>query len=173
MIVVAAKARDCILLEPDLHTLFDVFLDYYRKHIADRSRPYPHVPETLDDLLTEGATLAVCTNKIESHAKELLEALDLSRRFTAVTGRDTLGSWKPDARAFTGTVAMAGGSPASAIMVGDSETDINTAKAAGVPVIAVDFGYSVIPVETFEPDIVISDYRELRKALGRASQINT
>lgn len=169
MIEAAAKSRDCILLEPDLHKLFHVFIAYYSDHIADRSRPYPNVVTTLDALRGEGATLAVCTNKIEVHAEKLLDALDLSSRFAAVTGRDTFDVCKPDAGHFTRTVALAGGESDKAIMIGDSETDIKTAKAAGVPVIAVDFGYSVIPVETFNPDIVISNYSELRDALGRAT----
>lgn len=169
MIDGATRAHGCVLAEPELHRLFSVFLAYYGDHIADRSRPYPHLVDTLGHLAEEGAALAVCTNKVAIHANKLLKSLDLDKHFAAITGRDSLIACKPDPRHFTGTVALAGGDPRSAIMVGDSETDIRTAKAAGVPVVAVDFGYSVVPVETFSPDVVISDYQQLRRALDRAT----
>ncbi len=81
----------------------------------------------------------------------LLDALDMSRYFSALTGRDSLGASKPDPRHLTGTIALAKGDPSRAIMIGDSETDIATAKAASVPVVAVDFGYSLEPVRASRP----------------------
>lgn len=170
MIDGAVKAHGRKLSERELHDLFEVFLAYYSAHIADYSVPYPHVVSSLDDLKAAGATLAVCTNKIEKHAHAVLKAMKLDRYFSAVTGRDSLDAYKPDPRHLTGTIARAGGSPAASIMIGDSETDIKTAKAAHVPVVAVSFGYSVDPVASFGPDAIIDDYRQLRAALDRFTQ---
>ena len=126
-------------------------------------------------LSREGAKLAICTNKIEAHARALLAALGLDRFFPTITGRDTLGAYKPDPKHLTETIRLAGGLTDRAIMVGDSETDIKTAKAAKVPVIAVSFGYSTDPMASYGPDAIIDDFRELPRALAtlEASRVNT
>jgi phosphoglycolate phosphatase len=167
MIDGAVKSHGRKLSERELHDLFEVFIVYYAAHLADRSVPYPHIVAALDDLKAEGATLAVCTNKMEAQARAVLEALKLDHYFAALTGRDSLGVYKPDPQHLIGTIALAGGEPSRSIMIGDSETDIRTAKAAQVPVVAVSFGYSVDPVLSFGPDIVIDDYQHLRAALGK------
>lgn len=167
MIDGAIRSHGRTLSERELHDLFEVFIAYYTAHIADRSVPYPHVVKTLDALRNAGATLAVCTNKIEIQAKAVLSALKLDDYFSALTGRDSLGAYKPDPKHLTGTIARAGGRPEAAIMVGDSETDIRTAKAAKIPIVAVSFGYSVDPVASYGPDAIIDDYRNLPAALGK------
>ncbi|HVZ05198.1 HAD family hydrolase [Hyphomicrobium sp.] len=167
MIDGAIKAHGRTLSERELHDLFEVFIAYYTAHIADHSVPYPNVLETLDTLRNEGATLAVCTNKIEMQARAVLSALKLDGYFSALTGRDSLGAYKPDPKHLTGTIARAGGRNDAAIMIGDSETDIRTAKAAGIPIVAVSFGYSIDPVASFGPDAIIDDYRDLRPALKK------
>jgi len=169
MIDGAIKSHGRTLSERELHDLFEVFIAYYTAHIADRSLPYPHVVKTLEDLRSAGATLAVCTNKIEIQAKAVLSALKLDGYFSALTGRDTLGAYKPDPKHLTGTIARAGGRPEAAIMVGDSETDILTAKAAKIPIIAVSFGYSVDPVVSYGPDAIIDDYRNLPATIGKVA----
>jgi phosphoglycolate phosphatase len=99
----------------------------------------------------------------------LLEQLDLAERFAFVCGQDTFGIQKPDPEVLRRTVAAAGGSLAAAIMIGDSITDIHTARGAGVPVIAVDFGYSDRPVAELDPDRVISHFNQLRSAIAAIS----
>jgi phosphoglycolate phosphatase len=175
MIDGAIKAHGRTLPERELHDLFEVFIAYYTAHIADRSVPYPNVVATLEALRRDGAILAVCTNKIEIQARQVLEALKLDGYFSALTGRDSLGSYKPDPRHLTGTIARAGGRPEKSVMVGDSETDIRTAKAAQVPVIAVSFGYSVDPVASFGPDAIVDDYRDLNAAIRKfaGTRVNT
>lgn len=167
MIDGAVKAHGRKLSERELHDLFEVFIVYYSAHLADYSVPYPHLIAALDGLKAEGATLAVCTNKMEAQALGVLRALKLDGYFSALTGRDSLGHYKPDPRHLTGTIALAGGRVDKSIMVGDSETDIKTAKAAHVPVVAVSFGYSVDPVASFGPNAIIDDYRDLRSAIGK------
>jgi phosphoglycolate phosphatase len=92
--------------------------------------------------------------------------LELAQRFAAICGQDTFGVQKPDPEVFRRTVLRAGGDPADALMVGDSATDIRTARAAKVPVVAVDFGYTDVPIETFEPDRLISSFAQLPGVIG-------
>ena len=165
MVQQAAAAQGRALGERELHELFDVFIAHYTVNISAHSKPYDGVIAALKDFKDRGATLAVCTNKIEAHARTLLHELGMTRYFAAITGRDSLPLCKPDPGHLTGTIALAGGSPLRAIMVGDTDTDIRTAKAAHIPVVAVDFGYSVEPVSAFAPDAVISHYRDLPAAM--------
>jgi phosphoglycolate phosphatase len=150
----------------EIDALYEEYLEYYERHIADESRPFPNVVNTLVRFADAGWTLAVCTNKLEHMSRILLDRLGMTKHFTAICGFDTLPAPKPDARAFIETVRRAGGDMANAIMVGDSETDIATAKAAGVPVVAVTFGYTTIPVEQLGPDRIIDDYSELWDAVA-------
>lgn len=167
MIDGAAKVHGRKLSKRELHDLFEVFIVHYTSNIAARSAPYPGAIEVLETLKNEGASLAVCTNKIEVHARALLNALCIEHYFSAVTGRDSLGAYKPDPKHLTGTIALAGGAAQSAIMVGDSETDIRTAKAAQVPIVAVSFGYSTDPVQSYGPDAVVHDFLSLPQALRK------
>lgn len=137
------------------------FLEYYQANIAVESQPFPGVVEALDRLASAGAVLAVCTNKFENLSLELLGALKLTDRFAVIVGPDTLGVRKPDPAHILGTIERAGGDTARAVMVGDSRADIDAAKAARVPVIAVDFGYTDVPVNELSPDHVISHYDAL------------
>src|SRR5690606_15727241 len=115
-----------------------------------------------------GYTLAVCTNKFESLAIRLLQAMGEDGRFAAICGADTFAFRKPDPRHLTETIKLAGGNQHRAIMVGDSRTDIDTAKAAGIPVVAVDFGYTDLPVHHYEPSRVISHYNEFTLQMADA-----
>ena len=122
------------------------FIEHYAAHIADSSRPFPGVEAALDTLAERGYRLAVCTNKLEWLSVRLLDALGLSKRFAAICGADTFGISKPDPEILHRTIARAGAAGGAAVMVGDSLTDIATARAAEIPVIAVDFGYTDTPV---------------------------
>jgi phosphoglycolate phosphatase len=166
MIDKAAAAHGRILKQQELYGLFEVFIQHYTANIAVNSKPYDGVMVALKEFAGDGAKLAVCTNKIEAHAIALLDALGMSHHFQAVTGRDTFDVFKPDPGHLTRTIARAGGTANRSVMIGDSETDIRTAQAAGIPVIAVDFGYSIEPVKTFEPSAIISHYDELRASLA-------
>ena len=94
----------------------------------------------------------------------LLGALGVADRFQFVCGQDTFGAAKPDPRPLVETIRKLGGAVGRAIMVGDSVTDILTARAAGTPVIAVDFGYTDVPVSELRPDRVISHFDGLLEA---------
>lgn len=146
--------------------LYEDYLVYYADHIADLSRPFPGMEDALDALAAQGWRLAVCTNKLEWLSVRLLDALKLRDRFAAVVGQDTFGIAKPNPEVLLRTIAAAGGDPSQAIMIGDSITDIATAKAAGIPVIAVDFGYTDVPVTQLGPDRVISHFDGLAEAVA-------
>jgi phosphoglycolate phosphatase len=160
------------LAPEQLQRLFGDFLDHYNAHIADHSRLYPGVTAALDRAARDGDRLAVCTNKLERSAHLLLRALGIAERFQFVCGQDTFGVGKPDPQPVVETVAAVGGDLARAIMVGDSRSDVDAARAAGVPSIAVDFGYSDVPVAALRPDRVISHFDELAAAVAaiRADQ---
>jgi phosphoglycolate phosphatase len=148
-------------VEPD----YIRFVDYYSQNIAEGSAPFPGLIRLLDRLKAEGFGLGVCTNKLEGLSVQLLDALDLSHYFGAVVGPDTLGIAKPDPRPFREAVSRLGLIAPRALMVGDSETDILTARNAGVPVIAVPFGYTPKPVQDFGPDRMINHFDEAYEAI--------
>jgi len=161
------KANGRVLPAAEVDRMARDFIAYYADHIADHSQPFDGVEAALDQLAASGCHLAICTNKLEWLSVRLLDALKLTTRFRAICGPDTFGVSKPDPRILQGTIERAGGDPAHAIMIGDSITDIATARAAGVSVIAVDFGYSEVPVETFKPDRVVSAFAELPQAISQ------
>lgn len=167
MIERAYAAQRKPLVGAEHERMHDIFLEHYTLNIPGRSQPYPGVVAAMDRLAAAGYTLAVCTNKYESLARNLIGGLGLTDRFAAITGPETFGIRKPDPRHLTETIALAGGDVARAVMVGDSVTDIDTAKAAGIPVVAVDFGYTDRPVSEFEPSAIISHYDELTLDLAR------
>jgi phosphoglycolate phosphatase len=119
----------------------------------------------MDDLTARGVALAVCTNKTKRMTDLLIDALGWSDRFAAVVAADTLTVRKPDPAPLLEAIARAGGGKAA--FVGDSITDAETAKAAGIPFVAVGFGYCDRPVEALGADAVIDSYAQLVPALTR------
>ncbi len=144
---------------------FPIFLDYYEAHIADGTRPFRGVGAALDALAARGAALAVCTNKLEGLAHQLIDALGWRDRFAAVVGGDTLPVRKPDPAPLRAAIDRAGGGPAA--FVGDSTTDTLTATAAGVPCIAVSFGFFDRPPAELGADLLIDHFDALLPALER------
>jgi len=160
------------LTKERLDAQFAEFLKFYNAHIADKSTLFPGVESCLDRCRAEGWTLAVCTNKLEYSSNLLLGKLGVRDRFAFVCGQDTFGVAKPDPKPLVETVRRVGGEISSSLMIGDSITDIRTARAAGMPVIAVDFGYTDTPVAELGPDRVISHFGDLfeavREMVGRS-----
>jgi phosphoglycolate phosphatase len=148
-----------------LDQLYGEFVAHYADRLADRSRPFPGVELALDALAAHGHRFAVCTNKLEWLSQRLLDALGLTAYFAAICGQDTFGVQKPDPEMLRRTIARAGGRPERAVMVGDSATDIKTARAARVPVVGVDFGYTEIPLAQLKPDRLIGSFAELPTAV--------
>ncbi|HEY5046586.1 MAG TPA: HAD-IA family hydrolase [Rhizomicrobium sp.] len=148
-----------------LAALTDAFIAHYGDHLADESRPFPRVEATLGALAEAGARMGVLTNKPQELAAPLLATLDLTRFFGAIHGAGRFSYVKPDARVFQHVVDELGGVGAGAIMIGDSTTDVATARAAGVPVVLLSYGYTPDPVETLGADAVTDDFAELPRIL--------
>lgn len=156
----------------EIELMYQHFLAHYGQHLADETVLFPGVVAALDRLQAAGWRLAVCTNKLEGQARQVMIAMGLADRFVTICGQDTFREAdgrpipKPDPRALTLCVAKAGGDLSRSILVGDSKTDIDTAQATGVPVIAVDFGYTPVPVRQLDPDVVISHFDALADAVA-------
>ncbi len=137
----------------------------YEAHIDTYSRPFEGMAEALDVLEAAGARFAVCTNKHTYLAVELLKKLKLYDRFGSVRGSDSGPPKKPDAAHLRACVDDMGGDMARCMMIGDSETDLLTARNAGVPAILFSFGYSDRPITELTPDALLDRYRDLPSAV--------
>ena len=130
------------------------FLTHYTPNLSRQSKPYPGTPEVLDDLRHAGWRLVVCTNKLEASARKLLQDLGLLSAFALVAGPDTFGVAKPDPAHLLRCLPPNDPASRPALMIGDSEVDVAAAKAAGLPVIAVSWGYAQKPLGEMAPDMV-------------------
>ncbi len=148
-----------------LDGLTNRFLEVYAAEPAARTQPFPGLDGALDRLSAAGFRFAVCTNKRAALAVPVLAAVGLAERFDAVIGGDSLPVRKPHPDHLLGTIAAAGGEPARTVMIGDSDADVAAARGAGVPVIAVSFGYTE-DVAALQPDAVIDHFDELVDELG-------
>ena len=161
------KLRNRSVEPARLAELLDLFIDHYLSGMPGESRPFAGVVASLDALKMNGFRLAVCTNKLERLTHPLLSGLKLDGYFDAVAGGDTFDVRKPEPGHILKTIERAGGDPAHAIMVGDSVNDILAAQKAGLPSIAVPFGYSDVPVEALSPTRIINHFDELTPELVR------
>jgi phosphoglycolate phosphatase len=144
--------------EPATQAIIDHFLAAYEEALPGVSTPYPGAMALVGHLKAEGWRVAVCTNKPQHLADILLSRMGIADEFHAICGANRFDFRKPDPRHLTETIRLAGGDPARAVMVGDSETDVLTGRNAACPVLAVTFGYSPVPVSELLPDAVIDAY---------------
>ena len=164
--MLALSLADAGIDEPAaLDARYEMLLAYYGDHIADATQPYPRVAETLDALIAAGARLAVVTNKVERLAVTLLEALGLADRFATIIGGDSVGRGKPAADPLLEMIRRC--DARSAAFIGDSEFDVAAAQAAGLPCVAVTFGFPGKPIAELGADAVIDDFGALPDALRR------
>lgn len=145
--------------------LFERFLVDYAAHIADGSQPFEGVVETLERLSERGAILVVATNKRSDLSELLLGKLDLTRHFAAIVGPDRVSARKPSGAHLKEAVAIAGGDPERAIMVGDASPDADAAKDAGMPCILTTFGFTPTPVEDLGGDVLIDAFEDVEEAI--------
>ncbi len=164
----AFEAQQASLDETGLEKLLQEFLDHYGRGIPGRSSFYPGALDAMERFGAEGFLLAICTNKFERLSVALMEGLGKAGHFAAICGADTFAYRKPDPRHLVQTILRAGGDPERAVMIGDSQTDIDTARAAGIPVVAVDWGYTDRHVRELQPSLIISHYDELQVETARA-----
>ena len=152
----AASGRN----EPELlERLLPLLLDHYAANLSRYSLPYPGLMAAMDELRGAGVRLAVCTNKIERFTLPLLDQLGLTGYFSAIVGGDTVGVLKPDPAPVLAMVERAGGG--RCLFVGDTTNDTRAARAAGLPSVAVSFGFCDGPAHDLGADAVIDHYDEL------------
>lgn len=160
--------RSGVRIDDDrLEILFREFIREYGNRLCVETKLFPGVAKALDTMRNEGILLAVCTNKFEDQTRKLLDILGILDRFAFISGRDTFPFHKPDPRHLTETIIRAGADPKLAVMVGDSNTDITTARQAHVPVIGVPFGYTDKPIAQLHPDIVVEHFDDMPAAVGK------
>lgn len=153
--------------ETQFEELVEEFFSYYGDHLSDTSKPFPGVLTALADLKDAGCVMAICTNKPVGFAKQLSHDFGFDPFISVITGGDSFAVRKPDPEHLNLTLAQMAGEGLPAIMVGDSENDINAAKAAGLKNIAVSFGYTHIAPHDLGADIVIDHFDELCSVLKR------
>jgi len=165
MLTRALEATGGMVADDEYESLSQSLLTHYWAHLADNTVPYPGCIAALEQLTALGCTLAVCTNKSEGPARELLEALGMTHHFSAIYGGDTLGREraKPLPDMLHAAIADCGGG--RAVMVGDTTFDVGAGKAACIPALTVGFGYNDVPVSELGGDANIDHFDKLVPAL--------
>ena len=139
------------------------FIDYYGKNIANESKLINGVEEFLKWCKSRDISMAVCTNKTEHLAVDLLKKIKIYDFFEYVAGHDTFDYCKPDPRHLTSIVEILQGDVKKTIMIGDSETDADSAKAAEVPFILVKNGYTDKNPDEIFHNYLVNDFIDLDK----------
>ena len=143
------------------------FIDFYAKNIDRNSQPINGVIEFLEWAKGKKISMAVCTNKQERLAVDLLKKLDMSKYFEYIAGADTFEFNKPDPRHLTNVVEIIGGDLKKTIMVGDSDVDANSAHNAKLPFVLVKDGYTEKNENEIKHDELISDFIGFKKIIEK------
>lgn len=147
--------------EDDVMTQYPVLLEAYAEDIDTHTRLYEGAVEAIEALRSGGYAVGVCTNKPEDLADRLLTRLGVRDLFGSMIGAKTVGVSKPDPKPYMAAVEEAGGVLTQSFLVGDTETDRSTAKAAGVPCALVTFGPDGDGVKRLEPEALLTHYNDL------------
>ncbi|WP_417239519.1 HAD-IA family hydrolase [Celeribacter halophilus] len=147
--------------EAEVMEQYPILLEAYAEEIDTHTRLYDGAVEAVEGLRTSGYAVGVWTNKPEDLADRLLLRLGVRDLFGSMIGAKTVGVSKPDPKPYVAAVEEAGGVLAQSFLVGDTETDRNTAKAAGVPCVLVTFGPDGDGVKRLEPEALLSHYNDL------------
>jgi phosphoglycolate phosphatase len=154
------RGFNAVGVRPDpaqLDELIKLFVKEYRECATDNTRPYPGIVETLQELQDMNIPMGVCTNKPEVFTRQILEGLGLSGYFSSVVGGDSTNAKKPDPEPVLACLRGLVAEPALSLMIGDSVHDVRAARAAGVTIGVVPWGYRAAPVETLGADFVLHD----------------
>jgi phosphoglycolate phosphatase len=149
-----------------LRRLSEKLVSHYEQNIAGKTKLFPGFEDAAACLRARGAKLLLCTNKRTRLTSPLLPLLGIGSLFDAIACGDTFPYHKPDPRHITSLVETAGAGVSGAIMVGDSEVDGAAARAAGIPFVAVSFGYAGVPLSELCADAIIDHYSELPALIG-------
>lgn len=146
-----------------LDAYYPMLLDAYARDIDSHTVLYPGAMEAVMSLKDAGYRVAICTNKPEGLARRLLTSLGVLDHFDAMLGADTLAVRKPDPIHLTETARRAGGDPAQCVLIGDTDTDRKTARAAGVPCVLVTFGPAGGDMAALAPEALLNHYDDLHE----------
>jgi len=147
--------------EDQVDAQYPRLLAAYAEGIDTHTRLYPGAVQAVEALRSNGFATAICTNKPEGLAQTLVTRLGIRPLFDALIGADTLPTRKPDPAPYEASVVRAGGSVARSMLVGDTETDRRTARAAGVPVALVTFGPEGRDIARLDPDVLLDHFDHL------------
>ncbi len=145
---------------------YPVLLEIYARDIDTHTVLFPGAMDAVAALKGAGYRVAICTNKPEHLAELLLNRLGVREDFGAMLGADSLAVKKPDPEHLFETARRAGGDPAQCILIGDSDTDRKTARAAGVPCVLVTFGPEGGQMAALEPEALLDDYADLPRVVA-------
>lgn len=162
----AFALRGVMLDEATLSARVRDFIRYYAERPVVHTRPYDGVGETLAALTASGVRLAVCTNKYEASARDVLARLGLMAAISDVAGADTFDVRKPDPGHVLKLLARMGADAADAAMVGDSVHDVHAGKRAGLPTVAVSWGYTETPAHLLGADAVVERFADIPGTLA-------
>ncbi|TDT74967.1 phosphoglycolate phosphatase [Litoreibacter halocynthiae] len=154
-------------VQSDIDQQFPILLEAYGKDIATHTTIYPGAREAVSRLRDAGYKVGICTNKPEGLAEQLMAALDFRDAFHSLVGADTLTVRKPDPLPFVEAVTRAGGDPARAVLVGDTQTDRDTSANAGAPSILVTFGPGSFDVSSLKPEALLDHFDDLDGIVAR------
>lgn len=155
--------------DKDLAALVERYLVLYRAVPVEFTTVYPGVVEVLDGLRDANVAMGVCTNKPDGMSRIVLAALGLDSHFASVIGGDVLPVKKPDAGHVFAVLEEMGAAVGTTIFVGDSPTDMSAARNAGLPSVAVSYGYSGVPAAELDADMLIDRFSALPDALASLS----
>lgn len=163
----AHKAQGHTLDDHAAAPLAETFLDHYRPRATETTVLYPGAVELIEDLVRGGTKLAICTNKPTDISVAILETLGIDHHFGAIVGAEEGQPRKPDPAALRLALERLGAAPHEAVMIGDSGADVGCARALGVPVIVVGYGYTQTPPEALGADALIAHLGEAQAAIAR------
>jgi len=147
--------------------MIDAFVDYYGKNIINESTLINGVKEFLKWCKEKNISMAVCTNKQEHLAIDLLKKIGIYHYFEYVAGSNTFDYCKPDPRHLTNVIEILGGTLDKSIMIGDSETDANAGKNAGIPVVLLEDGYTEKNTTEIYHNHLIKDFVGIEKIISK------
>lgn len=155
------------LSQAEVDRQYPLLLEAYAADLSSRTFLYPNAMETVSELKAAGYRVGICTNKPVGLAEDLMQALGVRDTFDSLLGADSLPVRKPDPEHLRETVRRAGGDPAHSLLVGDTQTDRDTARNAGVPCVLVTFGPGDGDVADLEPDALIDHFDALPAVVAR------
>lgn len=166
-LAIAGRPDDTPEAEALIDALYPELLAAYEARIARETTLFDGAEAAIETLVAHGWRIGVCTNKPERLALLLLDALGVRDRFAAILGADTLHVRKPDPEHFLETARRIGADPARSVMIGDTLTDLTTARRAGVPCVLTGFGFAAEALEDLAPDCIVAHFDELPSVLER------